>query len=492
VPKPHTPFQWCRVDSLEATERKQRLLAGLCRRYRLTFKHHDARTSILEAVLSRADRRLGKVIERAWRNGCRFDGWTEHFNYGRWMEAFADEGIDTALYLRELPVRTGYAPQSPLVPLPWDHLDTLVEKEFQARELSKALKGKLSPPCGLPVKILDGRPTAIAPSDAEFDRVRSRPLLCYNCGLDCNLTVMRDQLERARRMHVESDEALASLRVSAGHSNDIRAQDTGSADLGEPAASATLKLFAYRAAYTKTDSARYLSHLDLARTLPRAFRRADIRLGYSVGYHPMPLLSYGPALSVGVAGDAEWIDFSARDDLEPALMLERLNAVLPDGLRFLAIRRLPPDAPALTRAINRAEYSILLDEPELQNAVRRLASVCDDFAGMDHFTVHRRLVEEFFEKDSVVVQRVRNGQAKLVDIRQYAKSFCLRGSNGSSELALTLAVTNAGSARFDEVLKSIYRLDEDAQRSVANRVRRRRLFVWRDGVEMNPFEAVGS
>src|SRR6185295_12188971 len=141
--------------------------------------------------------------ERAWRMGCRFDGWTEHFDFEKWMEAFKAEGVDIEPYLQEFPVREFAKPGAPLVQLPWDHIDTLVKREFNAREYIKGIKAKISPPCELPVMIIDGRPTAIAPSHEEFERIASQPLLCYNCGLECDLTRSREHLDEALALHKE-------------------------------------------------------------------------------------------------------------------------------------------------------------------------------------------------------------------------------------------------------------------------------------------------
>ncbi len=491
VPKPHTPFQWSEVVDLPEIRRRQELLGALCRRYRLNYKHHHAETSVVEAVLSRGDRKLGRVIERAWRAGGRFDGWTEHFDFQRWLDAFEAEGIDYRTYLREFPIYTGYDHRTaPMVPLPWDHLDTLVEKRFQAIEMRKALKERLSPPCMLPVRILDGRPTAIAPSEDEYDRVKSKPLLCYACGLDCDLTVAREQLERARHMHVEADEALRALAVEpppASTSEEGPDRSSGSVD-EEPAPA----LFHYRAMFSKLDTVKYLSHLDLARTLPRAFRRAGVPLGYSGGYHPMPLLAYGPALGVGAVGEAEWLDFDSPAKLDPKTFLARINASMPEGLKFTVVGQLPPYSPALTKIINRAEYAVRLDEPAIIAAVRRLAAVRDDLEGLDPVAVHRFLAEEFFARESLVIERTRKGRAKEIDIRRYAKGYEFTGTNGSSELRLTLELSNSGSARPEEVLGSIFRLDEGERRALSSRVRRCRLFIWREGEELSPLEAVNG
>jgi radical SAM-linked protein len=110
---------------------------------------------------------------------------------------------------------------------------------------------------------------------------------------------------------------------------------------------------------------KYLSHLDLTRALPRAFRRAKIRLGYSQGYHPMPLIQYGPALGVGTVGQNELIDFDSPEEFEERAFLDRINVVLPPGLRFKSLRKLPAGTQSLIKEVNRAEYLILLDTPEI-------------------------------------------------------------------------------------------------------------------------------
>src|ERR1051325_9301698 len=203
VPKPHTPFQWCRQEEIESIKRKQRMLKELGRKYRIDVKVHHAETSLLEGVISRGDRNLSRVIERAWRMGCRFEGWTEHFSFDKWMQAFKDEGVEIEPYLKEFPVKEFDKPNAPLVQLMWDHLDTLVEREFNAREYIKGIKAKISPPCELPVKIIDGRPTAIAPSHEDYERVAAQPLLCYACGLECDLALSREHLKKAYAMHEE-------------------------------------------------------------------------------------------------------------------------------------------------------------------------------------------------------------------------------------------------------------------------------------------------
>jgi radical SAM family uncharacterized protein len=135
VPKPHTPFQWHGQDTIEEIKRKQQLLRDALRDLRaVRLSLHDAETSFCEGLLSRADRRLGKVILRVWREGGRFDGWDEHHDPGLWARACVEEGVDSHWYAnRERPYDEG---------LPWDHIDCGVTKRFLMVEDRKARKPK--------------------------------------------------------------------------------------------------------------------------------------------------------------------------------------------------------------------------------------------------------------------------------------------------------------------------------------------------------------
>lgn len=139
VPKPHTAFQWFGQNTVEEIERKQRLLRSLIKDRSISLSWHDARTSFLEGAFSRGDRRLGKVILRAWQNGAKFDGWSEHFKYNVWMEAFAAEGLDPALYASREREQSEY--------LPWEHLSSGVAKSFLAREWQASQNEALTPDC---------------------------------------------------------------------------------------------------------------------------------------------------------------------------------------------------------------------------------------------------------------------------------------------------------------------------------------------------------
>ena len=158
VPKPHTPFQWCAQLGAPETDARLRILREAIRsdkRYAsaIGFRYHDGEPGIVEGLLSRGDRRVGAVIEAAWRDGARFDGWSEHFSYERWMRcaetALVQEPVDVAWYT------TREREQNEV--LPWDHLDSGLDKEWLWQDWQSAL------------------------DDGEVEDCRWTP--CFDCGV---------------------------------------------------------------------------------------------------------------------------------------------------------------------------------------------------------------------------------------------------------------------------------------------------------------------
>ena len=138
VPKPHTPFQWEPMVPPDELRRRAALVKGAMRR-QITFHWHEPDTAYLECALARGDRRLGAVVERAYRLGCRMDGWSECFSMERWREAFALEGLDPDSYtLRR---------REPDEALPWSHISCGVSAEHLKRERDKAYRGETSVDC---------------------------------------------------------------------------------------------------------------------------------------------------------------------------------------------------------------------------------------------------------------------------------------------------------------------------------------------------------
>lgn len=136
VPKAHTPFQWEPQLALpKVIERQQLLRRGFRNMSGIDYSWHEAEGSLLEAVFARGDRTLAHLLERAWQRGCRFDGWSEHFSFERWQNAFQDLELDPGSYAYRRFEYDDY--------LPWDHLDCGVSKEIFIREHREALNGDL-------------------------------------------------------------------------------------------------------------------------------------------------------------------------------------------------------------------------------------------------------------------------------------------------------------------------------------------------------------
>jgi len=139
VPKPFTPFQWEPQDRPDTLIEKQNFLISCVKTRKVSVSRHVPWTSFLEGVFARGDRRLCDVIEAAWRKGCKFDSWEEHLDREKWMDSFAENGIDPFFYTARK--------RSFDEVLPWDHMDYGVTKKFLIRENEKAHRGETTASC---------------------------------------------------------------------------------------------------------------------------------------------------------------------------------------------------------------------------------------------------------------------------------------------------------------------------------------------------------
>lgn len=139
VPKPFTPFQWEPQDTQEMLAEKQQHLMASVTTKKIKISTHTTQTSFMEGVLARGDRRLSKVIELAWKKGCKFDSWDDQFKYDKWMEAFEEAGLDPSFYANR------HRDYDEI--LPWDHLDYGVSKSFLINENKKAHESVTTPHC---------------------------------------------------------------------------------------------------------------------------------------------------------------------------------------------------------------------------------------------------------------------------------------------------------------------------------------------------------
>lgn len=415
IPKPFTPFQWDRMEDISSIRRKQEFLRDALQRHRLTFKWHHTDTSFLEGVFARGDRRLGSVLEQAWRSGCRFDGWSEELRLDRWLEAFAACNLDPKRYLEEI------APDSRL---PWEHLTTKVTREHLQQERRKAQDAVPTPSC-----------LSSTPEEKGKDKVIVH---CSHCGLGCDPRTFQNRpLQSEQDLRALPDLAKKETAVEKREDTDKEYQR-------------------YQVSYGKDGLFRFASHLDLIRTISRTLDRAEIRLRQTQGYHPKPALSFGPALGLGVESTGEWLELESTDRWSENEFLEKVNACSPQGLRFSRWQPVPQEAPGLNRLIDSAEY---MAEPK--SPLGEDGPSCKDLAVR---------MQSLLESDSIPILRKKQEQEKTVDIRPVLQSIRLAEGDRGPVLHFILSINGSVHARPEEVLGLLLENDACAWRIQRNRM----------------------
>jgi len=419
--------------------RKQKLLRDAVRGTGLDLRLHDSAGSWIEGVLARGDRSLGDVIERAYHGGARFDSWEEHLRLDAWQKALEDSGIDPTRFLGTLPTESR---------LPWDHMNVGLTEGFLAREYRRAVRNRLSPPCGKPAKSFLHH-TNVAEHEAD-----QRKLVCYHCGVACDLGAMRE--ERAdflRSLGALVPTESLTARVPATRGPDEarprrRYQEP-------PKRAAQGERVRVRLRYEKTGRAAFGSHLDQVRLLPRLFRRLDLPLYYSQGFRTRPLLTFGPALSLGMPSLGEYLDVAlvAGRDLDTATLPARLSEASIEGLRFTEACVLTDADPKLGRVIDEATYVVGLPRGALD------ALGCADTAALDALVRARRAGADLRVRREVdgVGRMVDVGKCLVqVDVGAGADALARAGIVGALvPIQVRLRVANDGSARPGEALEAL-------------------------------------
>ncbi|HKY35944.1 MAG TPA: TIGR03960 family B12-binding radical SAM protein [Polyangiaceae bacterium] len=461
VPKPHTPLQWCAQDSLAQTQRKQQMLRHAVKQVRgLELRTHDSETSILEGILARGDRRLSAVIERAYHQGARLDSWEEHVKLDVWREALEHCRVDPAQFLGTIPVNAR---------LPWAHFDIGLEEGFLAREYRKALASRSSPPCG---KVVGQFIHATNLKDAKTEQ---RRLVCYDCGIACDLTQMRtdrqDFLQRLGALEPNQRVSLPVVQEPLGKPSGpereplVFGSDLPPEELAKPIAQRKRvrpELYRpvrvgtpvrYRIRFAKTGAVALLGHLDLIRELPRVIRRAGIRTAYTEGFHPKPDMSFGPALSLGVASLDEYADVKLIDAPPEEELTALLDAHSSGGLRFLGARQLTTQDKGVAAVISASRYLLALPR-----------TVVDERGGVAFL---ERSIEEFLSKPELIVYRSIDGLGKKVDVRRFVRELRVAGEPERGALSqagligdlvaveAVVALGPTGSAKAAEVVEAL-------------------------------------
>ncbi|MGA1875373.1 MAG: TIGR03960 family B12-binding radical SAM protein [bacterium] len=317
VPKPHTPFQRMPQEPVGVLQGKEAILVKELDHRFFKVKYRNPEVSSLEGALARGDRRLGKVLVRAWELGSRFDQWSEQFDFSLWQRAFSESGLSISFYAHRS-IEEGEV-------LPWEHLSSGVSSDFFTSEKVKALQGEMTPDCRL--------------------------ASCHGCGV-C----------KSRQMAIPPFPSRRGKRV--GQSLSEQGWPAASSKEAVPDTVEPLKgmeeekACRIRAKFQKRGASTCMSHLDLIRVFSRAIRRADLPISFSRGFHPHPRISFGLALAVGIEGLGEYADFVFRTSLRPEEFLTRMNAQLPQGIEITQSKLVPLDGRSLLTVINSATYRV--------------------------------------------------------------------------------------------------------------------------------------
>lgn len=280
IPKAHTPFQWAGQLSLAESRAKINFLHHQLRLPGIQFKWQHPEVSWLEGLWARGDRRLSRLLLAAYKKGCKFDGWSDQFNYPAWEAAMAETGVDPdffAVRKRDL-----------AEPLPWDHIDVRIDKTFLSQEWESALQSKFTADC----RLEDCNQCGVC----DFDEIDVRTYRAF-----------KKELSRYSGVELDKNAPFKKLRVY----------------------------------YSKLDRAKYFGHLELVNIFLRALKRARIPVKYSQGFHPKPKISFDDPLPIGIESHREHFTLALADFVKPETVVQDLKAHLPEGLRILDCRPAP-------------------------------------------------------------------------------------------------------------------------------------------------------
>ena len=327
TPKPHTPFQWHSVSTSEFL-RKQELLKEEFRRVRgVKVNYTDVRISAMEDFVGRGDRRLAPVVKRAWELGAGMDSWWENLDkaYEAWEQAIAEadltwkyrqvENGEWNIFDSQLLPDSGRGDSriATDAPLPWDHINTGIDKQWLKEDLQRALEAATVPDCA-------------------FEGCSH----CGVCGTDFghNIVVKPPEIPQFEGHFKPNQDKEQKIRMWFG----------------------------------KVDEMGLISHLDLVRLFDRAIRRAALPISFTGGYHPGPRISIANALSLGITSNGEIVDFELTDDMDVEEFRTRLAAQLPDNIPIYKVEDIDLKSPNASRLMDKAEYliTVVADNPNWQ------------------------------------------------------------------------------------------------------------------------------
>ncbi|BAZ38886.1 hypothetical protein NIES4101_48310 [Calothrix sp. NIES-4101] len=317
TPKPHTPFQWHSVAAAEF-ERKQRLLRREFRQLRgVKVNYTDVRISAMEDFIGRGDRTLGKVVKRAWELGAGMDAWYDSIDkaFGAWAQAIAEVGLsfkyrqiengEWNVFSTQTRQEEGENQNIPILdtPLPWDHIDTGIDKKWLQADLQRALEASTVPDC-------------------SFDGCSH----CGVCGTDFghNIVIEPPAIPEFIGDFVPNTNKIQRLRIWFGKLGDMS----------------------------------LVGHLDLMRLFDRVVRRAGLPIAFTGGFHPNPRISLANALPLGATSSGEIVDFELTQIVDLENFRQQLVKALPEDIPIYKVVELDLKAPAATQILENAAYDI--------------------------------------------------------------------------------------------------------------------------------------
>jgi len=315
TPKPHTPFQWHSVATAEF-ERKQDLLRQEFRRMRgVKVNYTDVRISAMEDFIGRGDRTLGKVVRRAWELGAGMDSWYDSLDkaFTAWGNAIAEAGLEWKyrqvengewnLFHTEDTDSPLLTPDSLDIPLPWDHIDTGIDKKWLKDDLQRALEAAIVPDC-------------------SFEGCSH----CGVCGTDFghNIVIEPPSIPQFAGEFVPNTTKVQRLRVWFGKQGDMA----------------------------------LLGHLDLLRLLDRVVRRAGLPVTYTGGFHPNPRIMIASALPLGATSNGEIVDFELTTPVDINTFQAKLAEQLPTDIPIYGVAEIDLKSLSANQALAAAEYLI--------------------------------------------------------------------------------------------------------------------------------------
>jgi radical SAM family uncharacterized protein/radical SAM-linked protein len=367
VPKPFTPFQWEPMIGEDETRRRQQIVTAELggRHGAIQFKPHDARQAAIEGALALGDRRVGTAVLAAYRAGQRLDGWSEWFDEGRWMAAFAEmervHGVGLAFFAHR---------RRPLDEvLPWDRIDCGVTKPYLQKQLAAARNL---------AEVVD---CVLAP--------------CTVCGA-CDYEVVKN------RVHEAKDYVPEPPHPSRPPESPVRTH--------------------LRVRYAKAGRLVALSHLETMHSILRALRRAQLPMAYSQGFHPKPKVAFGPALPVGVESRCEYLDLELTGVQEPSAIGARLARALPPGLTLEEVRPLDPRAPSISASLRAVHF---VAEFPADWSDERIAAAIARFDASAQATVRR--ASPLKGKDRKRGEKIAQGKAREIDLKDIVTHLALEG-----------------------------------------------------------------